>query len=203
MCKRCQTPIKFYDNIPLISALVLGFRCRSCGQSYEKVYFYVELISMLIFLVVFSKLGITMDALIISMVFALLLALSVIDIHYKAVPDSINLSALSLSLFYMMSLETVTNALILMGFFSAIRFYVSYILNKEAMGEGDIIIAGVMGAILGIKGALIALFLSAIIALPISIYFRIKDEYETAFIPFLAIATLIVFLFKATLLPLV
>jgi leader peptidase (prepilin peptidase)/N-methyltransferase len=195
MCKRCENQLKWYDNIPLFSALRLDFKCRSCGESFEKLYFYVELITMIIFLVILTKLGITIDALIVSLVFSLLLALSVIDIHYRAVPDSINLSVLTVSLFYMMSIETVTNALIMMGFFSAIRFYVSYALNKEAMGEGDIIIAGVMGAIIGIKGSLIALFLGSLIALPISIYFRSKDELETAFIPFLALGTFIVFLF--------
>jgi leader peptidase (prepilin peptidase)/N-methyltransferase len=196
ICKRCAKSIKFYDNIPLVSSLFLKFRCRSCGQSYEKLYFYVEFITMLIFLVVFFKLGICFDAFITSITFALLLALSVIDIHYKAVPDSINLAALSISLFYMLSIDTVVNAMILMGIFSAIRFYLSFILNKEAMGEGDIILAGTMGAILGVKGALLALFVASLVALPIAIYFRLKDEFETAFIPFLSIATLIVFLFK-------
>ena len=196
ICKRCQEPIKFYDNIPIISSLILNFRCRSCKIAYEKTYFFVELITMILFLVIFIKLGISINALIVSLVFSLLLVLSVIDIHYKAVPDSINLSALTISLFYMLSFNTVTNALILMGIFSAIRFYLSFILDKEAMGEGDIIIAGVMGSILGLKGALIALFISALIALPISIYFRLKNEFEVAFIPFLALASFIVFLFE-------
>ena len=84
-----------------------------------------------------------------------------------------------------------------MGGMSLIRFYVSYFIKQEAMGEGDIIVAGTMGALLGIKLSLIAIFIASFIALIPSLYNRIKNQdLELPFIPFLALGTLIVWIFQ-------
>ena len=131
-------------------------------------------------------------------VFATLLALTMIDFDYKAVPDSLNLLALTLAVFTSSDiLENIKNALIMMGLVSAVRFYVSYFLKKEALGEGDIIVAGTMGALLGIKLSLMALFISSLIAIFPSFYIRIKkNDLELPFIPFLTLGTFIVWYFS-------
>jgi leader peptidase (prepilin peptidase)/N-methyltransferase len=120
-----------------------------------------------------------------------------IDFDYKAVPDSLNLLALTLAFFHSPDIITnFKNALLMMGGMSLIRYYVSYFLKKEAMGEGDIIVGGTMGALLGIKLALLALFVASLLAIIPSIYYRIKkSELELPFIPFLALGTFIVWFF--------
>ena len=77
------------------------------------------------------------------------------------------------------------------GGLALLRYYLSYFLNKEAMGEGDIIVAGTMGALLGFPLFFYALFLSAILAMIPSLLARDK---AVPFVPFLAIATFIVYL---------
>jgi leader peptidase (prepilin peptidase)/N-methyltransferase len=78
-----------------------------------------------------------------------------------------------------------------------IRYYVSFVVKKEAMGEGDIIVAGTMGALLGIKLSLFAIFLGALLAIIPSFYQRITNrEFELPFIPFLAAGTFIVWFFS-------
>jgi len=142
-----------------------------------------------------------MQAFGVSLVFALLLSLSVIDFYYKMVPDSLNLSALTIAIISATSLGQLgynfTNALLFAGGFTLLRFYLSYFLKKEAMGEADIMIAATMGALLGVKLALVAIFISALLALPALLLTRTDDEesHQLPFIPFLTMATWIVLLF--------
>jgi leader peptidase (prepilin peptidase)/N-methyltransferase len=77
------------------------------------------------------------------------------------------------------------------GGLALLRYYLSYFLNKEAMGEGDIIVAGTMGALLGFPLFFYALFLSAILAMIPSL---LAKDRAVPFVPFLAIATFVVYL---------
>ena len=222
-CPSCKNPLKWWHNIPLLSWLFLQGKCYFCKTKISFRYPLVELLTGLIFLVVFAKNGVNLFSLNLSLVFSLLLALSLIDFEYKAVPDSINLTALSLSFFSSPDvLENIKNALILAGAFSFLRFYVSYyvslkenlyIKNRlkqapwlksfypahimvEALGEGDIIVAGTIGAILGLKLSLVAIFLSAFLAIFPSLYLKYsKRDMQLPYIPFLALALFIVYIF--------
>ena len=126
-------------------------------------------------------------------IFALLLALSLIDMRYKAVPDMLSLPALLLSFLTNNPLEALQNGLLFMGGFCLLRFGVSSVLKKEVMGEADIIIAGIIGALLGVKLGFFAIYLSAVIALVAFILVR-KRGYELPFIPFLSIALFLTWL---------
>ncbi len=202
-CVSCKTPLKAWHNIPIFSWLFLRGKCAFCGAKISIQYPIVEILSGFIYLIIALKFGISATAFGIATVFALLLALSVIDFYYKMVPDSLNLLALTFAIFSVSSLgafiTNVTNALLLAGGFSLLRFYLSYIIKKEAMGEADIMIAATMGALLGIKLALAAVFISAVLALPALLLTRTDDEESHAlpFIPFLALATLIVLVFDS------
>jgi leader peptidase (prepilin peptidase)/N-methyltransferase len=194
-CIECDTKLKWWHNIPILSWLILGGRCFFCKSKISIHYPLVEFFSGLIFLLVYLKeLDLTLSF-INSGVFVLLLALSIIDLRYKAVPDSLNLLALTLAIFSSVTLvENFQNALLFAGGFALLRFYISYFLKREAMGEADIMIASTMGAIVGIKLGLMSIFLSAILALIAFLVVK-KRDYELPFIPFLALALFIVYLF--------
>jgi len=194
----CNTPLRAWHNIPILSWLFLRGKCSFCDAKISVQYPIIETLSALIFLFTAMKLGINLHAFGIATVFTLLLSLSVIDFYYKMVPDSLNLSALTFAIFSVTSLGQLgynfTNALLFAGGFTLLRFYLSYALKKEAMGEADIMIAATMGAILGVQLALVAIFLSALLALPALLLTRTDDEdsHQLPFIPFLAMATWIV-----------
>ena len=197
-CPVCNTKIKPWHNIPIISWILLKGKCAYCSAPISIRYPIIEVLSGILAVLIYIKLQHIDIFLVINFaVFATLLALSVIDLDYKAVPDSLNLLALTLSFFSSINIiDNFTNALILMGGMSLIRFYVSYFIKQEAMGEGDIIVAGTMGALLGIKLSLIAIFIASFIALIPSLYNRIKNQdLELPFIPFLALGTFIVWFF--------
>lgn len=193
-CPKCNNKLKWWHNIPLLSWLMLRGKCHYCGEKISIQYPLIEAATALIFALVWWKLQSLPYAVIAGLVFALLLGLSVIDFRYKAVPDSLNLAALTLAIFASDTiLANFVNALLFAGGFSLLRFYVSFILQKEALGEADIMIAATIGAMVGLKLGAVAIFLSAIIALPVFLLIREKD-YEVPYIPFLALALFIVYL---------
>jgi leader peptidase (prepilin peptidase)/N-methyltransferase len=200
-CMSCNTPLRAWHNIPILSWLFLRGRCAFCGEKISIQYPLIEILSGLIFLFSALKLGLTFQALGVALTFDFLLALSAIDYRYKMVPDSLNLAALTLAIFSVTSFEqfgyNVTNALLFAGGFSLLRFYLSYIIKKEAMGEADIMIAATMGALLGIQLGLAAIFLGAVLALPALMLTRDESEEskQLPFIPFLAMGCWIVLMF--------
>ncbi len=193
-CTSCGKPLKWWHNIPLLSYLMLGGKCYYCKEKISFQYPLVELLSTVIFVLSYLKAENFTDALIVASVFDLLLALSVIDFRYKAVPDSLNLLALTLSIFSGTVLTSFTNALLFAGGFTLLRFYVSFVIKKEALGEADIMIAATIGAMLGVKLGLFAIFLSAVIALPVFLIAGRKN-LQLPFIPFLAMALFLTFMF--------
>lgn len=195
-CPSCGYKLKAYDNIPILSYLLLRGKCRECDVKISIRYPIVEFLGGLIFMLVYLKVGsVALEFWIASIVFTLLLALSIIDIDHKMVPDSLNLAILSIALFHMLNPENLINALIMAGAFVLLRFYVSYFAKREALGEGDIPVAATMGALLGVKLALFAIFVAAIIALPFSLLTK-DEERQIPFVPYLALGMFLVYLFS-------
>ncbi len=230
-CQSCHTPLKAYHNIPIFSWLFLRGKCAFCGEKISIQYPIIEILSGLLVMSVFIKNEPSLATAGIAAVFLTLLTLSMIDFYYKMVPDSLNLLALTLAIVavndpQMLGLNFV-NALLLAGGFTLLRFYLSYYLyartkafvkpNKkpswvrnynpmplyfEAMGEGDVMVAATMGALMGIQLALVAVFLSALLALPAILLVKGEDaeSKRLPFIPFLAMATYIVYMLETPIL---
>ena len=191
-CQSCQTPLKWYHNIPIFSWLFLRGKCGFCAEKISMQYPLIELTTGLIAVSLFYKLGLGWYMPVVFIVFTLLLALVMIDFKYMAVPDNLNLLALALAVVSPNVLGSLHDALLAAGGLTLLRYYLSFFLNKEAMGEGDIIVAGTMGALLGFPLFFYALFLSAILAIVPSL--MAKDR-AVPFVPFLAMATFIVYIF--------
>ena len=85
-CPECKKPIKWYDNVPLLSYLILGARCRNCRKKISIRYFLVELITGILFFVLYRQLGFTWGGLQFALFFSLLIVVSFIDIDYHAIP---------------------------------------------------------------------------------------------------------------------
>jgi leader peptidase (prepilin peptidase)/N-methyltransferase len=191
-CQSCQTPLKWYHNIPIFSWLFLRGKCGFCSEKISIQYPFIELITGVIAISLYYKLGLVWYMPIVFIVFALLLALVMIDFKYMAIPDNINLLALALAIITPMALESLQSALMAAGGLALLRYYLSFFLNKEAMGEGDIIVAGTMGALLGFPLFFYALFIAAILAMVPSL---MAKERAVPFVPFLAMGTFIVYMF--------
>ncbi|WP_458701447.1 prepilin peptidase [Sulfurospirillum sp. 1307] len=189
-CIKCNHPLKWYHNIPVFSWIFLKGKCAFCGEKISIQYPIVEILTSVLFTIVAYRVENIKDMLVLSILFSMLLSLSFIDLKYKAVPDNISIPALIISLFFGNFLVSLQNALILAGAFCLLRIFVSWIIKKEAMGEADIIIAGIIGAILGVEYGFVAIYISALIALPVFLIVS-KKGYELPFIPFLALGLFI------------
>jgi len=198
-CPHCGNPIKPYHNIPILGWLILKGKCASCGKPISIRYPIVELLTGIGFIGIYYHLGeIGWQLGVMLALFSTLIALAGIDIDFKEVPDSLNLLGLTLAFFSSpLVLENFTNALLLIGGAGLIRYYSALLFRREALGEGDLIMAGTMGGILGIKLAIVAFVVANFLAMPIALYFRLKKSEESVpFIPFMVAATFLVWFFQ-------
>ncbi len=191
-CQSCQTPLKWYHNIPIFSWIFLGGKCAFCKETIAKQYPIVEFITGIIFVVLFYKTGLVWYFPFVAAAFAALFALVMIDFKYMAVPDSVNFAALLFALVQPNFLHALIYASIAAGGLYLIGLLSSLLARKQAMGGADVIVAGTMGALLGFPNFFVAIFLSAILAMIPAMIWRDKG---VPFVPFLALATFIVYLY--------
>lgn len=187
-CFSCGRKLKFYHNIPLFSFIFLRGKCGFCGAKISLQYPLIEAISGLLAMGVYLCLGFSGESICIGIAILLLLALSVIDWRYSEVPDCLNFSALVFGIvggifWHRDFIFVIGSAFSFAGFFTLLRFALQTFLNKEALGEGDIIIVATIAAILGWKVAFVAIFLGALFSLCV-LLFKGRD-YKLPFIPFL------------------
>jgi len=191
-CQSCQTPLKWYHNIPVFSWIVLGGKCGFCKEKISVQYPVVEFLTGIIFVALYFKLGLVWYLPFIAASFAALFALVMIDFKYMAVPDNVNFAALIFALVQPEFLMALLYASIAAGGLYLIGLLSSLIARKQAMGGADVIVAGTMGALLGFPNFFVALFLSALLAMIPALIWRDKG---VPFVPFLALATFIVYLY--------
>ncbi len=211
-CPICKTKLAWYHNIPIFSYVFLKGHCAFCNKKISVQYPIVELLTAGITLSLFLKLSFSYDFFVVCVLFYLLVILSFIDLKYHAVPDYLLLSILFLVFFVpsLNLLEQLKSAFMLSGavvlLVFVLNFYIqnikSYLTqneelrNQTALGEGDIPIIAVMAALLGIKGALVAIFLGSLFAIIPALYNKIvKKQHETPFIPFLSLGLGVEYIF--------
>jgi len=201
-CPHCQHAIKWYENIPVVSYLVLKGKCSNCSERISVIYPIVEMTTGVVTVLLFNHQWLNVDLILTIVLFYTLIVLSFIDFKYKAVPDYLLIIVLLLTLV----VGNWKDTLIFMGGFVLLEliltFYIQNIKakltknkeleNQRSLGEGDMPIAGVIGGLLGIHLGISAIFLAAILALIPAIYgLVVKQEIETPFIPFLSLGLFI------------
>lgn len=212
-CPKCKHQISWYHNIPIFSYIFLKGKCAYCNEKISIQYPIVEIITAFVTLFLYIKLGVSLELIFSLVFFYTLIVLSFIDFKYKAVPDYLLVIAFITSfLFSPYSLiEMFKYACLFAGAFVLLNFLLSFYIqnikakikkdeslkDQEALGEGDIPIIAAIGVLLGVKGALMAIFLSAFFAIIPSIYFSfIKKDIQTPFIPYLSLGLAVEYFFS-------
>ncbi len=166
-CPRCQKQIAWYDNIPIVSWLLLGAKCRNCKLPVSPRYPLVELLMGCIGAVSFVQLGLTWQLLVWFPVAAILLAIVFLDIDHWWVPDVLTYPAMAWALAgaflpggigWVAALLGLAPALFLWG----LAWAFLKITKREGLGLGDVKLLALMGLVLGPMGAVTALFCAAI-----------------------------------------
>jgi leader peptidase (prepilin peptidase)/N-methyltransferase len=167
MCPRCETPIAWHDNLPLIGWVKRRGRCAACQTRISVQYPLVELAGCLLALSVLALYGFTPQALFIYGACLSLLALAVIDFRTQLLPDVITLPLLWAGLIYQLLFQPLllSSAVIgaMAGYCILWSFYWLFklITGKDGMGFGDFKLLAALGAWLGWSFLPLILILSA------------------------------------------
>lgn len=204
-CVHCNMPIRFYDNIPLISFILLRGRCRYCKNVISWRYPFIELFTLVLSLITAYLLGPT-----IQILFALpftwcMIALSAIDFEHQILPDDITLPLLWLGLaINIFSVFTpiehaVIGAIVGYLFLWTIYWLFKLITGKEGMGYGDFKLLALMGAWFGWQVLPVILLLSAglgaIVGISAIALKKITRSHPIPFGPFIAFGGWLIMLF--------
>ncbi len=197
-CPACKKPIKWHDNMPVLSFLALGGKCRQCGHKIPFKYPLVEFLTGLLFFLIFLHFGLEKIYFFYIIMVGYLIALSVIDIEKRIVPDVIIVFLfVTGALFGVFELNK--NVTIFDGIIGAASAgFVIYVLNyfsNGKIGEGDVKLFMALGMCLGPVEALKVILYSFIIGGIISGLLLLTGRYSRkdalAFVPFIAAAFIV------------
>lgn len=178
-CPECGTTIGWKDNVPILSYLLLRGRCRVCGTRISPQYPLVELVTAMIWVAASVRYGLVWQTLAVALFFTLLLGIALTDARSYIIPDEFSLGGLVVGLL----LSPLPGGVTLRESFAgaAVGFGLLYVtgllgewwLKKPAMGGGDIKMMAMVGAFLGPVGAVLTIFMGALVGtlvfLPISL----------------------------------
>ncbi len=197
-CK-CGAKIKWYDNIPILSWFILKGRARCCYEPFSFRYPFVETLCAVVFACIWNFFPMA-QAFAYMFFFALMVVVSFIDIDCMELPDLLTVGGCVAGvvvsflvpqihvkdamegapfLFYAIksALISVIGIAVSTGFLYWFRLLAEYVFKREAMGEGDVVLIGCIGAFCGWQGAIFAIFggslIGSLIMIPIIIWFRI------------------------------
>lgn len=166
-CPRCQAMIHWYDNVPVVSWLVLRARCRACGAPISVRYPLVELLMAALALAVYARLGPSWQLLLWLPLAAALLAIIFLDIDHYWVPDVITFPAMAWALGGALLPDGIGLSTALYGlapalFLWAFAWAFERVMKREGMGLGDIKLLAVIGLAVGPLSALVVLLLASL-----------------------------------------
>ncbi len=168
-CPGCGELIAGYDNIPILSWLILRGRCRRCGTRISIQYPLVELTTALIWAFMFWRFGLTLPALAGAIFFTLLLGITMTDAREYIIPDEFSLGGLVLGLALALAggftalFHSLVGAAVGFGVLWAVGALGTRVFKEEAMGGGDIKMMAMVGAFVGWQGVLLTIFLGALV----------------------------------------
>ena len=168
-CPKCGIGLRWYDNVPIVSWLVLRGRCRGCGAPISIQYPLIELATALIWAFMVWHHGVSLEALRGAVFATVLLGIAMTDARAYIIPDEFTLGGLGLGILFALAAGKQALGVALLG--AAVGFGMLWLVaiagewmfKQEAMGGGDIKMMAMVGAFLGWQGTLLTVFLGALI----------------------------------------
>ena len=198
-CPQCGHKIKFYNNIPILSYLLLGGKCADCKSGISPVYPFVEILSGLLLLLTVYTFGLTLHTLFYGVFIFALLVITFIDLEHMIIPNIISLPGIIVGLIFnalitdwpysreliegaSMSLggffgllndvpvlDSVFGAVLGGGVLLLIAFLYEVIRKRKGMGMGDVKLLAMIGAFIGVQGVVFVIFLSSVLGTVVGI----------------------------------
>lgn len=206
-CGFCRTALKWAENIPVLGFFLCGGMCKKCGRPFSIRYAFIEMLTGVFALAVYSVFGWTITALFMFAFVSILIAVSFIDLDLKLIPDSLSLggwaaalllifvapkefgisflntplSELGMSIFLQAALSSVVGY----GLFWILARAYYFLRKEEGLGGGDLKLMGLVGAVLGFQGIITTLLVGSALGALIGIgNILIKGRSKHSPIPF-------------------
>ena len=217
-CPKCEKRIPWYDNIPFISYILLGGKCRFCRQRISVRYPVVELITALMFVALFNHYRLSYDFFCYVVFICTLIIATFVDIKHRIIPDELSIGGMILGFIlnvikglklepFSFNPKIAFNSFlgILIGggiiFLSGFLFDLVYfkLLKKppiqgetESMGGGDVKLLAMIGAFLGWQRVLLTFFIAPFFAAVIGIInLKVRKDHTIPYGPFLSLAAVL------------
>lgn len=207
-CPSCQIRLSFLDLIPLVGYLLLGGRCRKCRVKISLRYPLVELATGLLFLLLFYYFGLSADYFFYLILLFTLLAISLIDLEHRIVPNGLVAFGLTAGLIFHLFkfsdrfIKLPAGLLVERSFIDALWGFLLgggiilaiFLVSRGGMGAGDIKLMAMIGFYIGLQGTVITLFLGFIFGALVGIFYMILGKLTRKdalpFAPFLSLGAL-------------
>jgi leader peptidase (prepilin peptidase)/N-methyltransferase len=207
-CPSCDTPIKPWDNIPVISYLLLHGKCRYCGARISPRYPVVEALNAGLWALMYWRFGPGWDVLVYFAFMSALVAITFIDLDFQIIPDAITLPGIPLGLLagILLMPDPLAREMALGWKASLIGtasgfglYYAVAVLSRGGMGGGDIKLMTMVGALTGWKSVLLTTFLGSlagsVLGLVLMLFKGKGRKTKIPFGPFLALGAVLTLLF--------
>ena len=174
-CPNCKKKIAWYDNIPIISYLLILAKCRKCKKKISFKYPLVEFITIITFLTIYFIYGVTMTTILLIILFLTFIIIFFIDLKHFIIPNSLTFSMMVLGFFKSFDqnlnslfpnyFNSLLGGILGYGIIWSIIFFYKLVRNKEGMGLGDAKLLAVIGFWFGWTAIPFVIFSSSIVAL--------------------------------------
>ncbi len=210
-CPKCNNRIKWYDNIPILSYLILGAKCRNCKEKISIQYPIIELLTAVLTTLFFVNFGLIAWTFCALFCLYCLITLSFIDLKTYTIPDTLSIGLIFFGLAVCLINPAFSGSLFdkfassiigaTVGFFGTwgLAIICSAIIKKEALGGGDIKLMGAIGALSGFLGMVNVLMLASLFGLIcfaiLGILKKTPKDGAIPFGPFLSVGLVIMLLY--------
>jgi leader peptidase (prepilin peptidase) / N-methyltransferase len=163
-CPGCSALLKWYDNIPVLSFLVLRGRCRTCGMTISWRYPIVEMVTAVVLVIAYVALGPTADFAVAVVLLPALIAITGIDLQHQLIPDAITLPGILVGLLLNLATGRMSWVESVIGIsLGGGLFFLIILVSRGGMGGGDLKLGAMLGAFLGWKALLFGLFVAIVL----------------------------------------
>ncbi|MCP4633017.1 MAG: prepilin peptidase [candidate division Zixibacteria bacterium] len=203
-CPECKTNIRPYDNIPILSFIILRGKCRHCKSSISIRYPIVEALTGFLFWLSYFMFGLEIQLIPVLLLTSICITITFIDLDHLIIPDVISLPGIPIGILLSLLPGGLGFIESIIGFLAGgvglylIALFGNLVFKKESMGGGDIKLAALIGAFLGWKGVLLTIIISSLIGaisgillLLLSSSFAKKSSHAIPYGPFLALGAIV------------
>lgn len=193
-CPNCQAKLGLYDLFPVFSWLFSGGKCRYCPAKISTRYPLIELATAGVFTFLYSRYGLTPQALMLALMAVMLLIMIVADLEHFIIPDSVHVVLLPLGLLYhyingTLSFDVLWSFGLMTGVALLLHYGYSALRGRAMLGFGDVKFFAVVGVWLGLGAIPVFLFVAGVLGVVLGLLWRAFGRGEVfPFGPALAVA---------------